>query len=61
MSELPGLGVVMVRYHIPMISMVKREWKMVKKHLLFGLLVRHNAVYVIGLPISIVIEQVKGD
>ena len=61
MSKIPGLGAVMVLYHIPMISMVKREWKRVKQHLLFGLLVRHNAVYVIGLPISIVIEQVKGD
>ena len=28
---------------------------MVKQHLLFGLLVRHNAVYVIALPINIVI------
>ena len=60
MSEHPGLGVIMVLYHIPMISMVKQEWKTVKKHLLFGLLVRHNDVYVIVLPISIVRLRSRG-
>jgi hypothetical protein len=50
----------MVLYHIPMILRVKQGWMMVRWYLLLGLLVRHNAVYVIGLSISIVMKGKEG-
>jgi hypothetical protein len=40
--------------------MVMQGWKMVRLHLLLELLVRHNAEYVIGLPVSIELKDKEG-